>query len=90
MHLDVSFLNLPRELAKDRGLTVVEYGAQRAAPHPSNVAWMLTVEKIEQAPVLMEAPSLQDLVKPYRGQYKTTVESKTVAKSRTWLVVKVR
>ena len=69
---------------------MVEYGAQRAAPHPSNVAWMLTVEKIEQAPVLMEAPSLQDLVKPYREQYKTTVEPKTVAKSRTWLVVKVR
>ena len=90
MHLDVSFLNLPRELAKDRGLTVVEYGAQRAAPHLSNVAWMLTVEKIEQAPVLMEAPSLQDLVKPYHGQYKTIVEPKTVAKSRTWLVVKVR
>ena len=53
-------------------------------------AWMLTVEKIEQAPVLMEAPSLQDLVKPYHGQYKTTVEPKIVAKSRTWLVVKVR
>ena len=69
---------------------MVEYGAQRTAPHPSNVAWMLTVEKIEQAPVLMEAPSLQDLVKPYREHYKTTVEPKTVAKSRTWLVVKVR
>ena len=69
---------------------MVEYGTQRAAPHLSNVAWMLTVEKIEQAPVLIEAPSLQDLVKPYRGQYKTTVEPKTVVKSRTWLVVKVR
>ena len=74
MHLDVSFLNFPRELAKDRGLTVVEYGAQKAASHFSNVAWMLMVEKIEQAPMLMEAPSLQDLVKPYRGQYKTIVE----------------
>ena len=51
---------------------------------------MLTVEKIEEASVLMEAPSLQDLVKPYHGQYKTTVKPKTVAKSRTWLVVKVR
>ena len=90
MHLDVSFLNLPRELAEDQGLTVVEYGAQRVVPHLSNVAWMLMVEKIEQAPMLMEAPSLQDLVKPYCGQYKTTVEPKTVAKSRTWLVVKVR
>ena len=69
---------------------MVEYGAQRAIPHLSNVAWMLTVEKIEQALVLMEALSLQDLVKPYHGQYKTTVEPKTVAKSRTWLVVKVR
>ena len=69
---------------------MVEYGAQRATPHLSNVAWMLSVEKIEQTLVLMEAPSLQDLVKPYRGQYKTIVESKTVAKSRTWLVVKVR
>ena len=69
---------------------MVEYGAQRAAPHLSNVTWMLTVEKIEQKPVLMEAPSLQDLVKPYCRQYKTTVEPKTVAKSRTWLVVKVR
>ena len=69
---------------------MVEYGAQRAAPHPSNIAWMLTVEKIEQAPVLMEAPSLQDLVKPYRRQYKTTIEPKIVAKLRTWLVVKVR
>ena len=90
MHLDVSFLNLSRELAEDRGLTVVEYGAQKAAPHLSNVAWMLTVEKIEQAPVLMEAPSLQDSVKPYHGQCKTIVGSKTVAKSWTWLVVKVR
>ena len=69
---------------------MVEYSDQRAAPHLSNVAWMLTVEKIEEAPVLMEAPSLQDLVKPYHGQYKTTVEPKTVAKSWTWLVVKVR
>ena len=69
---------------------MIEYGAQRAVPHLSNVVWMLTVEKIEQAPVLMEAPSLQDLVKSYRGQYKTTVEPKTVAKSRTWLVVKIR
>ena len=48
---------------------------------------MLMVEKIEQAPTLMEAPSLQDLVKPYCGQYKTTVGPKIVAKSRTWLVV---
>ena len=77
------------KLAEDRGLTVVEYGAQRVALHLSNVTWMLTVEKIEQAPVLMEAPSLQDLVKPYRRQYKSTVEPRTVAKSRTWLVVKV-
>ena len=65
--MDVSFLNLLRELAEDRGLTMVEYGTQRAAPHLSNVTWMLTVEKIEQTPVLMEALSLQDLVKPYRG-----------------------
>ena len=68
---------------------MVEYGTQRAAPHLSNVTWMLTVEKIEQAPVLMEASSLQDLVKPYRGQYKTIVEPKIVAKLRTWLIVKV-
>ena len=46
------------KLAEDRGLTIVEYGAQRAALHLSNVAWILTIEKIEQAPVLMEAPSL--------------------------------
>ena len=64
--MDVSFLNLPRKLAEDGDLIVVEYGAQKAANHLSNAAWMLTVEKIEQAPVLMEAPNLQDLVKPYR------------------------
>ena len=45
--MDVSFLNLPRELAEDRGLTVVEYGAQKATLHLSNASWMLTVEKIE-------------------------------------------
>ena len=77
------------ELAEDRGLTVVEYGAQKAATHLSNAAWMLTVEKIEQAHVLMEAPSLQDPMKPYHGQYKATVGSKTVAKSWTWLIIKV-
>ena len=88
--MDVSFLNLPRELAEDRGLTVVEYGAQKAIPHLSNAAWMLTIEKIEHIHVLMEAPSLQDPVKPYRGQYKTTVGPKIAAKSRIWLVVKVR
>ena len=69
---------------------MVEYGTQKVALHLSNVAWMLTVEKIEQAPVLMEALSLHDLVKPYRGQYKTIVKPKTGAKLRTWLVVKVR
>ena len=68
---------------------MVKYGAQRTVLHLSNVTWMLMVEKIEQTPVLMEAPNLQDLVKPYRGQYKTTIEPKTVAKSWTWLVVKV-
>ena len=88
--MDVSFLNLLRKLAEDRGLTVVEYGAQKAALHLSNAAWMLTVEKIEQAPVLVEDPSLQDPVKPYGGQYKTIVGPKIVAKSRTWLFVKVR
>ena len=88
--MDVSFLNLPRELAEDRGLTMVEYGTQKVALHLSNAAWMLTVEKIEQAPMLMEAPSLQNHVKPYRGQYKTTAGSKTVAKLRTWLAVMVR
>ena len=62
---------------------------QKAAPHLSNVAWMLTVEKIEQALVLMEAPNHQDIVKPYRRQYKTIVGPKIVAKSRTWLVIKV-
>ena len=55
---NVSFLNLPRELAEDRGLTMVEYGTQKAAPHLSNAAWMLTVEKIEQTLMLVEAPSL--------------------------------
>ena len=68
---------------------MVEYGAQMAAPHLSKAAWMLMVEKIEQELELMEAPSLQNLMKPYRGQYKTTVEPKTVPKLRTWLVVKV-
>ena len=66
---------------------MVEYGAQKAAFHLSNATWMLTVEKIEQTLVLMEAPNLQDPVKPYRGQYKTIVGPKIVAKSRTWLVV---
>ena len=46
---------------------------------------MLMVEKIKQVPVLMEAPSFQDPVKPYCGQYKTTV-----TKSRTWLLRSVR
>ena len=54
--MDLSFLNLPTELAKDRGLTVVEYGTQKAALDLSNAAWMLMVEKIEQAHMLMEAP----------------------------------
>ena len=49
---------------------------------------MLTVEKIKQAPVLMEALSLQDPMKLYRGQYKTTVGLKIVAKLQTWLVIK--
>ena len=40
-------LNLPRELAEDRDLTVVEYGSQKAALHLSNAAWILKVEKIE-------------------------------------------
>ena len=40
--------------------------------------------------MLVEAPSLQDSVKPYRGQYKTIVGPKTVAKLQTWLVLKVR
>ena len=39
--------------------------------------------------MLMEAPNLQDLEKPYRRQDKITVGPKTVAKLRTWLVVKV-
>ena len=69
---------------------MVEYGTQKAAPHLSNTTWMMMVEKIEQAPVLMEALSLQDPVKPYRRQYKTIVGPKTIAKSRTWLVVKIR
>ena len=69
---------------------MVEYGAQKVSLHLSNAAWMLTVEKIEQTPVLVEAPNLQDPMKPYRGQYKTIVGSKIVAKSQTWLVVKVR
>ena len=69
---------------------MVKYGTQKVAPHLSKADWMLTVERIEQAPVLMKAPSLQDPVKPYREQYKTIVGSKTVAKLRTWLVVKVR
>ena len=51
---------------------------------------MLTVEKIEQAPVLMEALILQDPVKPYRGQYKTTIGPKIIAKSQIWLTIKVR
>ena len=51
---------------------------------------MLTVDKIEQAPMLMEAPSFQNYVEPYHKQYKTTVGPKTIAKSRTWLAVKVR
>ena len=76
MHLDVSFLNLPRKLAKDRGLTVVKYGAQKVALHLSNASQMLTVEKIEHAPVLMEARSLQNPVKPYRKHYKTIVDPK--------------
>ena len=88
--MDVSFLNLPRELTEDRGLTVVEYGAQKAAPHLLNAVWMLTVEKSEHAYVLMEAPSLQDPAKPYCRQYKTIIISKIVAKSQSWLVVKVR
>ena len=69
---------------------MVEYGAQKTSPHLSNAAWMLTVEKIEHAPVLMEAPSFQHPVKPYHRQYKTIVGPKTIAKSRTWLVIKVR
>ena len=69
---------------------MVEYGARKAALHLSNAAWMMTIEKIKQAPVLIEALSLQDPVKPYDGQYKTTIGSKIVAKSRTLLVVKVR
>ena len=58
-------LNLPKELVEDQGLIVIEYGSQKAALHLSNVVWILTVEKIEQAPTLMEAPSLHDHVKPY-------------------------
>ena len=68
---------------------MVEYGAQKAAPYLSNAAWMLMVEKIEQAPVLMEAPNLQGSVKPYHRQYKTTIGPKAVTKSRIWLVFKV-
>ena len=68
---------------------MVEYGTQKVAFHLLNATWMLTVEKIEQALVLMKAPNLQDPVKPYRRQYKTIVGPKIVAKLRTWLVVKV-
>ena len=50
---------------------------------------MLTVEKVEHACVLMEVPNLQDPIKPYHGQYKTTIELRTIAKSQTWLAVKV-
>ena len=78
------------ELIDDRGLIVVKYDAQRAAPHLSNTAWMFTVEKIKQAPMLMKASSLQNPVKPYYGHYKTIVRPKIVAKSQTWLVIKVR
>ena len=68
---------------------MAEYGSQKAIPHLSNAAWMLTVEKIEQTPVLIKALSLQDSVKPDGRQYKTTVGSKIVAKSQTWLIVKI-
>ena len=68
---------------------MVEYGTQKAAPHLLNAAWMLMVEKIEHAHVLIEAPNFRNPMKPYHGQYKTTVGPKTVTKSWTWLVVKV-
>ena len=51
---------------------------------------MLTVEKIEQPSVLTEVPNLLNLVKPYRGQYKTTIRPKIVAKLQIWLAVMVR
>ena len=66
---------------------MVEYGAQNAAHHLSNAAYMLTVEKIEQASVLIETPSLQNPVKPYRGQYKTTVGPKqSPSRELGWLL----
>ena len=39
--------------------------------------------------MLVETLSLQDLVKPYHQQYKTIVDLRLVAKSRTWLAVKI-
>ena len=78
----VCFLNLPRELVEDQGLTVVEYGAQKVALYLPNAVLILTVEKVEHAPVLMEVPSLQDLVKPYCRQYKELCRKLIVTKRR--------